>query len=142
MLRLRDIMTTDVVSVSPETSVREAMEVLSRRHVSGAPVVAGGKIVGVVTGNDLMLLASSLPTVDSAERMLFADSPEWNALDEHEVDEVMTRTPLVTLGPDAEVSVAAKLMSLCGIHRILVTEDGCLVGVVSALDIAGVAGRQ
>ena len=60
MLRLRDIMTTDVLSVSPETSVREAMELLTRRHVSGAPVVAGGKIVGVVTGNDLMMLASAL----------------------------------------------------------------------------------
>jgi CBS domain-containing protein len=181
MLRLRDIMTTDVLSVSPETSVREAMELLTRRHVSGAPVIAGGKIVGVVTGNDLMMLASSLsgvptqrdegafddpaPTaeeaererectsaffaelwddagVDSAERMEYVSSPEWNALEEHDVGEVMTRMPLVTLGPDAEVSTAATLMSERGIHRILVTQDDHLVGIVSALDIATAAGRQ
>jgi CBS domain-containing protein len=181
MLRLRDIMTTDVLSVSPETSVREAMELLTRRHVSGAPVIAGGKVVGVVTGNDLMMLASSLsgvptqrdegtgeddaPTaeeagrerectsaffaelwddagVDSAERMEYVSSPEWNALEEHDVSEVMTRLPLATLAPDAEVSAAAALMSERGIHRILVTEDDHLVGIVSALDIAGAAGRH
>lgn len=182
MLRLRDIMTTDVLSVSPQTSVREAMELLTRRHVSGAPVLAGGSIVGVVTGNDLMMLASSLsgvptqrdldeefgdnrPTareaererectgaffadlwddagVDAAERMQYAESPEWNALEEHDVSEVMTRTPLATLGPDAEVSTAAALMSERGIHRILVTENDHLVGIVSALDIATAAGHQ
>ena len=182
MLRLRDIMTTDVLSVSPETSVREAMELLTRRHVSGAPVVAGGKIVGVVTGNDLMMLASALsgvptqrdgeapfdeapPTfgeserepestsvffaelwddagVDAAERMEYVSSPEWNVPEEHDVSEVMTRLPLATLAPDAEVSAAAALMSERGIHRVLVIEDDHLVGIVSALDVAAAAGRQ
>jgi len=42
MLRLRDIMTTDALTVSPETTVREAMELLARHHVSDAPVVSGG----------------------------------------------------------------------------------------------------
>jgi CBS domain-containing protein len=184
MLRLRDIMTTDVLSVTPQTSIREAMELLTRRHVSGAPVLAGGKIVGVVTGNDLMMLASSLsgvPTqrdlddafsdgesrttradadrerecsgaffsdlwddagVDASERMQYAASPEWNALEEHDVGEVMTRTPLVTLGPDADVSTAATLMGELRIHRILVTENDHLVGIVSALDVVAAAGRQ
>ena len=61
MLRLRDIMTTDVLTVSPETSIREAMELLGRHHVSGAPVVAGVTLVGVVSANDLMTFASALP---------------------------------------------------------------------------------
>ena len=61
MLRLRDIMTTDVLTVSPETSIREAMELLGRHHVSGAPVVSGLKLVGVVSANDLMTFASALP---------------------------------------------------------------------------------
>ena len=184
MLRLRDIMTTDVLSVSPETSVREAMELLTRRHVSGAPVLAGGQLVGVVTGNDLMMLASALSGVptqrdddgggdddvagpsaddaererectgsffaelwddagaDAAERMHYVASPEWNALEEHDVGEVMTRTPLATLGPDEDVSAAAAVMSQRGIHRILVTENDHLLGIVSALDIARAAGRQ
>src|SRR5215510_13878698 len=55
MLRLRDIMTTDVLPVSPETSVRDAMELLARHHVSGAPVIANHQLVGVVTTTDLLM---------------------------------------------------------------------------------------
>jgi CBS domain-containing protein len=61
MLRLSDIMTADLVTLSPQTSVRDAMELLGRHHLSGAPVVAGGTLVGVVTTTDLMTLASTLP---------------------------------------------------------------------------------
>ena len=41
MLRVRDIMSTDVVTVGPQTTIREAMELLTQRHMSGAPVVSG-----------------------------------------------------------------------------------------------------
>lgn len=47
MLKLKDIMTRDVVSASPDMTIREAMQLLSERHVSGARVVDGGKVVGV-----------------------------------------------------------------------------------------------
>lgn len=61
MLKLRDIMTRDVVTVSPEFTLRDAMALFAARHVSGAPVVAGGEVIGVVTANDLIGLAASLP---------------------------------------------------------------------------------
>ena len=61
MLRLRDIMATDVVAISSEATVREAMELLSRHHVSGAPVVNGSTLVGVVSATDLMEFAAALP---------------------------------------------------------------------------------
>lgn len=63
MLRVKDIMTADVVTVSPQLSLREAMELFSSRHISGAPVVAGGRVVGVVAASDLLALASSMPGV-------------------------------------------------------------------------------
>jgi CBS domain-containing protein len=44
MLKLRDIMTHSVVTLAPETTLREAAEVLSARHLTGAPVVAGSKV--------------------------------------------------------------------------------------------------
>ena len=66
MLRLRDIMTTDLLTFSPEFPVRDAMETLAARHVSGAPVVAGTKVVGVVTASDLIEFASELR--DQTER--------------------------------------------------------------------------
>ena len=65
MLRLRDIMTADVVTVRPDTSLRDAMELLASRHLSGAPVVAGNRVVGVVSSTDLMALAAALPGVPS-----------------------------------------------------------------------------
>ena len=63
MLRLRDIMTTDVVTISPELTVRDAMALLASRHLSGAPVLAAGKVVGVISATDLMEFAASLPGV-------------------------------------------------------------------------------
>jgi CBS domain-containing protein len=51
----------------------------------------------------------------------------------------MTRVPLVTLGPDDSAEMAADLMRTKGIHRVLVTEAGELVGIVSALDIVKAA---
>jgi len=60
MLRVRDIMTRDIVSVSPELSIRDAMALFSERHIGGAPVVASNKLVGVVTLTDLVELASGM----------------------------------------------------------------------------------
>jgi len=181
MLRLRDIMATDVVAISSEATVREAMELLSRHHVSGAPVVNGSTLVGVVSATDLMEFAAALPGVpteldtreewndpgdpsldgqvdrenepgcafyadmwedagaDVAQRLATPSTPEWNALEEHTVGEVMTRGPLVTLGPDDSAEMAAGIMRTKAIHRVLVTDGDSLVGIVSALDIVKAA---
>jgi CBS domain-containing protein len=61
MLKLREIMTTDLVTIDPELSVREAMSLLVSRHVSGAPVVDGNQVVGVVSATDLLEFAAGLP---------------------------------------------------------------------------------
>ena len=61
MLRVSDIMTTRVVTVSPELGLRDAMELFVSEHISGAPVVEGRRVVGVVSATDLMGLAASLP---------------------------------------------------------------------------------
>jgi CBS domain-containing protein len=87
MLRLRDIMTTELLTFSPETSVRDAMESLAAKHVSGAPVVAGTKVVGVVSASDLLSFSSELR--DESESAESADVLEgaapgnrWDANDE------------------------------------------------------------
>lgn len=89
MLKLRDIMTRDVFTLSPETSLRDAAALLAEHHISGAPVVSGGKVVGVVSMTDLLdFQASTEPTPrerpDQVEWGAFADeAPEW---DEGEVE--------------------------------------------------------
>jgi CBS domain-containing protein len=67
MLQVRDVMTRDVITLSPEHTLREAMELLARHHVSGAPVVLGPEVLGVVSGHDLMEFAAALPPVTDAE---------------------------------------------------------------------------
>lgn len=61
MLRVQDIMTTDVVTVSPSMSLRDAAEMFARRHIGGAPVVDGQRVVGVVSTSDILNFAVSAP---------------------------------------------------------------------------------
>ncbi len=88
MLQVRDAMTRDVLTVSPQHTLREAMEMLARHHVSGAPVVSGTAVVGVVSGTDLMEFAAALPPVSDAEPepldMEFPDDDDVLALPDDE----------------------------------------------------------
>ena len=67
MLRLRDIMTTDLVTLDPNLTIREAMDTFASRRISGAPVVAGGVVVGVISATDLLQVAASLPGVPTQQ---------------------------------------------------------------------------
>lgn len=77
MLRLRDIMTADVVTLSPELPLRDAMALLASKHLSGAPVVAAGKVVGVISATDLMDFAASLPGVPTPRAEPEDAAEEW-----------------------------------------------------------------
>ena len=63
MLKVRDLMTTDVMTVSTELSLRDAVELFSAQHVSGAPVVAGGRAVGVLSTSDVLAFETETPGV-------------------------------------------------------------------------------
>lgn len=181
MNTLRDIMTKPVVTIAPELTIRDAMSLLSSRHISGAPVVVGDQIEGVVSATDLLAFAAEQPGApaerqfneelgelpadendtedpdaereldpkatfytelwddvgaDTTVRFSTADGPEWNVLDEHTVEEVMTRAPILTLPADTPVPVAAEFLRAHNVHRVLVTEDGKLQGIATASDMA------
>jgi CBS domain-containing protein len=181
MLRLTDIMTRKVVALSPEHSLRDAMALLTSNHISGAPVVSGDKVVGVISLTDLAEFAASSPGVpterpelaewgdfdeprdlpegeeppaaffaelwddagaDVAERIGTSEGPEWNALEDHTVEEAMTRK-LLALAPSTPVEFAARYMRGAAIHRVLVMQEGKLVGIVTTKDITdAVADRK
>jgi CBS domain-containing protein len=61
-------------------------------------------------------------------------SPEWEALDHHSVEEVMTRKVLA-VHPDTPIQEAAELMDRGGVHRLVVTDRGAVVGLLGARDI-------
>ena len=77
MLRLRDIMTTDVLTVSPTTTLREAAELLSTRHIGGAPVVDGSQLVGVVSAGDILAFAAAATDV-APERDARDEPADWD----------------------------------------------------------------
>ena len=90
MLRLRDIMTTDVLTVGPQATLREAVTLLASHHIGGAPVVDADRVVGVVSATDILTFAASTPPVpvshdepeDWAEWIEAAEQPGWETEDE------------------------------------------------------------
>jgi len=124
MRTVRDIMTTDVVTLTPQATIRDAMEVLSTNHLGGIPVVVGERVVGVVSMTDIVgfLVEDAGPE-------------DENTLDQHTVSELMTYQ-VFGVAPSTSIKIAAAIMRKRGIHRVLVMDNEKLVGIVSALDIA------
>lgn len=83
MLRLRDIMTREVLVVSPQTTLREAIDALSEQHVSGAPVLEGDTVVGVITASDILDFQAAMAPVprdrddDGDDELEPQPPPEW-----------------------------------------------------------------
>jgi CBS domain-containing protein len=117
-------MTRDVTTHSPYASLREAMALLDERRISGAPVVSGEALVGVVSKSDLIGFAAK-----------YDDRTMAAALAKHSVADVMS-TDLVMLRSDVPVRTAADVMRTQRIHRVFIVDDGELVGVVTTLDVA------
>lgn len=67
MLRVREIMTPNVVTLAPDQSLREAIDTLVNCHIQGAPVVDGDKVVGVLSAVDILEFESVTPVVEEAE---------------------------------------------------------------------------
>lgn len=61
MLKVRDIMTARPITVAPGISLRNAIELFTREHISGAPVVSGGRLAGVISSSDLLAFAAAPP---------------------------------------------------------------------------------
>ena len=82
MLRLRDIMTTDVIAVETTTTLRDAAELLAERHVGGVPVVEGGVLAGVVSATDILAFAAATPPEpadDADDEPADGDDDAWGA---------------------------------------------------------------
>lgn len=133
MLKLKDIMTRDIVSAGPDMTIRDAMELLSERHVSGAPVLDGGKVVGIFSSSDLLALLADLN--DMTPSLTFRRrKSRTTPLEDITVDEVMTRK-VQSLPPDCSIEEAAEVMVKKQIHRVLVMDGDTLLGIVSTSDL-------
>jgi CBS domain-containing protein len=127
---VRDIMTTGVVTVRPDTPYREIAAMFREHQVSGFPVTAkDGTVIGVVSESDLLALAAG-----RQHRGHCAD-------DQATAGDLMTH-PAVTIGPDDLVQTAARVMHSRRLQRLpVVDRDGRLEGVVSRSDVLSVFRR-
>jgi len=66
-LTVRDIMSNDVQAVDPEVTLRDAVELLAGRHITGAPVVAAGRVVGVISASDILSFEADTPGVPTEQ---------------------------------------------------------------------------
>jgi len=139
-MKVREVMTSRVIAVSPETPLKEVARVLADHGISGVPVVeAGGSVVGVVSEADFLLKEQDVPTGRrSLVAWLFdgADGQQarQDKLHATTAREAMT-SPAVVIGPEHGVRDAAALMTRKRINRLPVVEDAELVGIVTRADV-------
>jgi len=142
-MKARDIMTTDVVSVAPDTPTRKVAELLSARGVSAVPVIdAAGALVGMASEGDLI----GRNDIDWRARRewwltLLAEGEELHPdflanlrKPDRAVSKVMA-SPVVSIGETVELPEIAKLLISRHIKRVPVVRDGRVVGIASRADL-------
>lgn len=143
MPKVADVMNTDVITVTPETSLRDLAEVLSKNRINGVPVVDDeGDVIGVVCESDLMERNRPLhiPTVFVLLDAWIPMENPWRL--EKEIKRICATTvediysrPAVSVEPETDLSEVARIMHEQNLHTIPVVDRGKLVGVVGKSDI-------
>lgn len=134
-MRARQIMTKNVITVRPRTSIMDAATLMLRCHISGLPVVDDGALVGIVSQSDF-LRRSEIGTQRRRPRWLqFLMGPEGLAADfvhEHgrKVEDVMTRDP-VFVEEDTSLDELVHMMEKHDVHRLPVMRGKTLAGIVT-----------
>ena len=141
-MRIEQIMTKEVVTVTPATSIRAAAMLMADHGISGLPVVDEHRhLVGIISEGDLIL--RQRPWSRSSPRRpwwrgFFDDATslarEYGKVVGTTVGEVMTRA-VVSISPVFEIETAASILHARGFRRLPVVRDGTLIGVISRGDL-------
>ena len=148
-LRVRDLMTTQVITVKPTDTVRQAGIKKALDNVTGAPVVDNrNHVLGVISQTDILqlilkyqdkldeeihsehLLSQPMDTDNQSADMTLINK-EFSGM---KVEDIMVRSTLYTT-PDAEIVEALRMMMKMDVNRLPVLEQGILVGTVSRSDV-------
>jgi CBS-domain-containing membrane protein len=143
MLKAKDIMKREVITVSPETHVTEAARILLENHINGLPVVdEDGTLVGIICQSDLVAQQKRLPVpsfFNLLDGLIPMASPrsfdkEVRKIVAITVVEAMSTNP-VTVNPETGLEEIATLMVSKNFHTLPVLENARLVGVVGKEDV-------
>ena len=138
--QVRDVMTTSVITVDRITPYQEIDRLLIQHRISGMPVLMMGRqVAGVVSEADL-LAAEDERARDA--RMAATTGKRWRLRKRPQVGltaGTLMTAPAITIGPDATIPAAARLMNTHHVRRLPVTDaNGKLVGIVSRRDLLSV----
>jgi CBS domain-containing protein len=133
-MKAEDVMTREVITVTPESSLKAVAEILTSERISGFPVVDDKRVLGVVSEADILEKEAVEPQPTLRERLL-GRKPSAAKQAARTAREAMT-SPAVTVSPHRDVAQAARLMVERRINRLpVVSEDGGLVGIVTRADL-------
>ena len=122
IVSVRDAMTDKVLTASPNTTVAKAAKLMAERGVGSIIIARSKKPVGILTERDLLMKVVSLDLKPSKVK----------------VGKIMS-TPIMTIGPDTDITEAARMMARSKIRRLPVVERGALIGLVTASDITAIS---
>jgi CBS domain-containing protein len=137
-MKIRQLMTRDVATVTPGTTLKEVARVLTRRGISGVPVVdPDGTVMGVVSEADVLVKARGPEGRPAGRFAWFTDGrdPVGDAKAAARTAAEAMTWPALTIGPERPASAAARLMIERGVNRLPVVQDGALVGIVTRADL-------
>ncbi|TVR06877.1 MAG: CBS domain-containing protein [Salinarimonadaceae bacterium] len=137
-MHARDVMTTEVLTVTPDTPVREVARLLYERRISGAPVVdTAGKVVGMISEGDLMRHAGAIgDTVSTRSWWLRMFEPSEDAAADYarthaRVASQVMSNKVISVSPETPLSEIARMLEKNRVKRVPVISDGRLMGIVS-----------
>lgn len=143
MLRAKDIMKQELVTVSPDTRVTEAAKILLERHINGLPVVDDeGRLVGIICQSDLVAQQMRMPVpsvFNLLDGLIPLGSPstlekEVRKIAAIRVSEAMSTNP-VAVAPGTSLEEIATLMVSRNFHSLPVLEEGRLIGIIGKEDV-------
>lgn len=147
-MKVKDVMTSPVVSIEPDSTVSQAVRIMLQRHISGLPVVdSQGRLAGIVTEGDLLRRAETGTERKRPRWLEFLVGPgklaeEYTRAHARKVNEVMTADPL-TVVEETPLEDVVRLMEKRRIKRVPVVRGQEIVGIVSRANLlhalAGVA---
>ncbi len=144
-MRVDEVMSGDVVTVAPETSLKNVAGLLVEHRISGVPVVdSNGTVVGVVSEADILIKERGPEPRHGGlmDWLLGGGAADDERLAARTVGEAMTQ-PAITVASSAPVAQAARKMTENGIKRLpVVSRDGALVGIVTRSDLVRAFARS
>lgn len=143
MLKAKDIMTREIISVSPDAEIANAAKILLEKRINGLPVIdASGRLVGILCQSDLVAQQKTIP-LPSVFTLLESYIPltsmkridkEVEKIAAITVKQAMTPNP-VTVSPETDIEDVAKLMVDNKYHTLPVMEGDKVVGIVGKEDV-------